>query len=300
MGKELEWSKTEVFSWTGRLPEGAPEGIKLAGEEVGGVFQPGFIVYGQPVGSPEYVTRQLWARAQNVLRDAKKTVEVLGGERQALWAGLKWSISQRMDYWCQLSYPSDIKPVVAWLDDQLWTVLEAAVGCHIPRGEEGRGWETVLPLPVAGRDGQSFASWIVRLPVKQGGMGFRSLEDISPVAFLGAVEQVIPSFGGPEGGCTLLEAYVGGLESFGEAAAVAGVGRWQHMLEHGGRLGEEVRRVWEGLRLEATQSAAWLDEELEGALTARVEDFGEGSVTGVTRRVIRRGRIREAESSEGA
>ena len=294
-GLELEWSKTEVFSWLGRLPVGAPEGIKLAGEMVGGVFQPGFLVYGQPVGSPEYVTRQLRARAQDIVKDAKKTVEVLGGEKQAIWAALKWSVSQRMDYWCQLSYPSDMQPVAAWLDDQLWTVLEAAVGSHIPRGEEGRGWETVLPVPVVGRGGFSFASWVVRFPVKQGGMGFRSLEEVSPVALLGAVEQMIPTFGGPEGGCNLLEEFVGGLESFGEAAAAGGVGRWEHMLEHGGRLGVEVRRVWEQLRLKVTQFTGWLEEEMEGALASRVEDYRDGSTSGATRRVI----MEEREQQRG-
>ena len=285
-GLSLEWSKTEVFSWDGKLPEGAPEGIKIAGEQVGGVFQPGFLVYGQPVGSPEYVTRQLWAKAQEIIRDAKKTVEVLGGEKQALWAALKWSITQRFDYWCQLSYPSDIKPVASWLDSELWVLLESAVGCHIPRGEEGRGWECVLDVPVVGREGHSFASWVARLPIKQGGMGFRSIEDISKFAFLGAVEQTVPSFSSQEGGCPQLEPYLGGLQSFGEAAAHAGVGRWSHMLENGGRLGAEVRRVWGELRLEGAQSAAWLDEELQGGLTSRVDEFGDGSTSGGTRRLI--------------
>ena len=173
-----------------------------------------------------------------------------------------------------------------WLDDQLWTVLEAAVGTHIPWGEEGRGWETVLDVPVVGRGGHSFASWVVRLPVKQGGMGFRSLVDTSQVAFLGTVEQVIPAFGGPEGFCQQVEEYLGGLESFGEAAGHEGGGRWSHMLEHGGRLGIEVRRVWGELRLEGAQSAAWLDEELQGGLTSRVDEFGDGSTSGGTRRLI--------------
>ena len=97
-GLELEWSKTEVFSWDGRLPEGCPEGITIAGEEVvEGVFQPDFLCYGQPVGSPEYVTSQLWKRAKKIMKDARRTVEVLGGEMQAIWAALKWSISQRFD-----------------------------------------------------------------------------------------------------------------------------------------------------------------------------------------------------------
>ena len=138
---QLEWSKTELFSWDGVLPAGCPEGITLAGEESPGGFRPGFLCYGVPVGTPEYATSQLWERARKIVADARKTVDILGGERQALWAALKWSISQRFDYWCQLSYPSDLQPAAAWLDSQLWGVLESAVGTHIPRGEEGKGWE---------------------------------------------------------------------------------------------------------------------------------------------------------------
>ena len=285
-GLELEWSKTEVFSWDGRLPEGCPEGITLAGEGlVGGVFQPGVLCYGQPVGSPEYVTSQLWMRARKIVADAKKTVEVLGGEKQAIWAALKWSISTRFDYWLQLSYPTDIQPVAAWLDGELWTVLEAAVGRHIPRGQEGKGWETVLSVPVVGREGHSFASWVVRLPVNQGGMGLRSLEETSLVAFLGAVEQVVPSFANQEAGCHQVTPFLGGLESFGEAAAISGVGRWEHMLEHGGRMGEEVRRAWGQLRLEAAQSSSWLDEEIEGSMKSPVQNFGEGG-TAIRRTIV--------------
>ena len=286
-GLELEWSKTEVFSWDGLLPTGFPEGVTVAGEEVvEGVFQPGFLCYGQPVGSSEYVTSHLWKRAQKIVKDAKKTVDVLAGEKQAIWASLKWSISQRFDYWLKLSYPSDIRPVAAWLDGELWSVLEAAVGCHIPRGEEGRGWETVVQVPVVGMDGHSFASWVTRLPVKQGGMGLRSLEETSKVAFLGAVEQTIPSFSSQEALCPQVTQFVGGAESFGEAAAVAGVGRWAHMLNHGGRLGEEVRRVWEEVSLEATQGAAWLEEEIDGVLASQVEDFGDGCTSGASRKKI--------------
>ena len=213
---ELEWSKSEVFSWDGVLPAGCPDGITLAGEEIEGTFQPGFLCYGVPVGTPEYATSQLFERARKIAKDANSTVELLGGERQALWASLKWSISQRFDYWCQLSYPTDLQPAAAWLDSQLWRVLEAAVGTHIPQGEEGKGWECVLPVPVGGREGRSFASWVVRLPIRLGGWGFRSLVETSLVPFVGAVEQSVPTFTGPGGICPQLSDYLGGEESFGQ------------------------------------------------------------------------------------
>ena len=218
------------------------------------------------------------------MKDAKKTIQVLGGEKQALWAALKWSISQRFDYWCQLSYPSDLRPAAAWLDGELWKVLEAAVGTNIPRGEEGRGWECVLPVPVSGREGRSFANWIVRLPVRLGGWGLRSLEETSLAAFIGAVEQAVPAFSGPEGICPQLSQYLGGEESFQEAGG--GEGRWQQMLENGGRIGEEFMQSWGKLRLEAAQAAQWLEEELEGPLKVHAQSAGEGSTTGATRRLV--------------
>ena len=280
----LQWSKTEIFSWDGVLPAGCPAGISRAGEESIEGFRPGFLCYGVPVGTPEYASSQLWERARKISKDAKKTVDVLRGERQAIWAALKWSISQRFDYWCQLSYPSDLRPAAAWLDSELWKVLEAAVGTHIPREQEGRGWECVLPVPVNGREGRSFASWLVRLPIRLGGWGLRSLEENSLAAFVGAVEQAVPSFPGPEGICPQLSRYLGGEGSFQEDGG--GEDRWQHMLEHGGRLGEEFHQSWGKLRLEAAESSRWLEEELEGPLAVMALNAGEESTSGATRRLV--------------
>ena len=91
-----------------------------------------------------------------------------------------------------------------------------------------------------------------------GGMGLRSMVESSQAAFIGAVEQAMPSFSGPDGKCPLLAQYLGGEECFGEAAGHTGEGRWRVLLEHGGRLGEELRRLWEELRLEARQATTWL------------------------------------------
>ena len=50
----LERSKTEVFSWQ-ELEQELPMDLTRAGTIVDGQFQPGFICYGIPVGSREYV-----------------------------------------------------------------------------------------------------------------------------------------------------------------------------------------------------------------------------------------------------
>ena len=49
-----ERTKTEVFNWEGDLPDGTPAGLTLAGQEVDGVFEHGFIMYGVPIGSDAY------------------------------------------------------------------------------------------------------------------------------------------------------------------------------------------------------------------------------------------------------
>jgi hypothetical protein len=118
---------------------------------------------------------------------------------------------------------------------------------------------------------------VVRLPVRLGGWGLRSLEETSRAAFIGAVEQAVPSFPGPEGICPQLSNYLGGEDSFGRDVGVEG--RWQVMLESGGRIGEEFQRCWGRMRLEAA-------EELEGPLAVGAASAGEGSISGGTRRVV--------------
>ena len=57
----LHWEKTksEVFTWGGVLPPGTPEGLKLAAEEINGTIEPGFLIYGAPVGSDLYCGHHL-------------------------------------------------------------------------------------------------------------------------------------------------------------------------------------------------------------------------------------------------
>ena len=97
----LHWerTKTEVFTWEGGLPVGTPHGLTLAGEQVDGTFEPGFLMYGVPVGSDAYCKDQLMKIAQGIVSDGQKTAELLSGERQSLWSALRCSISQRFDYW---------------------------------------------------------------------------------------------------------------------------------------------------------------------------------------------------------
>ena len=54
-----EKTKTEVFSWDGELPPRTTPGLTKAGIMVNENFEPGFVCYGIPVGTTEYVKHML-------------------------------------------------------------------------------------------------------------------------------------------------------------------------------------------------------------------------------------------------
>ena len=117
----------------------------------------------------------------------------------------------------------------------------------------------MLPVPVVGRLGRSFQDLMVRLPVKLGGFGFRSLEDTATTAFLGALEQAIPFFPGEAGICPMLEDVMGGQDCFGEDAPSDS--RWRVLLASGCREGEELQSAWQRLKEEEVRVAGWLGRE---------------------------------------
>ena len=210
----------------------------------------------------------LHQKALEISVGAERAMQILAGERQPLWSVLKWSISQQFDYWLQLCYPSQVKDAAQFLDKVLWNVLEAAAGSDIPRTDGGKGWEHVLDLSVEGLGGRSFQEWVVRQPVRFGGMGLRSLADISPAAFIGAVEQAVTSFAGENGVCPMLSEVVGGVECFGRTAPSDT--RWRVMVESGCRVGVEYKSCWLLMQQEARQGALYLGEDLEGQLAVNV------------------------------
>ena len=279
----LHWERTksEVFSWQGVVPAGTPEGLRLAGEEVDEVFEPGFLMYGVPIGTDKYCTSQLMGISKRIARDGQETARLLAGERQSLWTALRCSVSHRFDYWLQMSYPTVVEPVAKWLDIQLWSILETATGLSIPQGASNEPWSCVLPVPVVGREGLSFQEWMVRQPVRLGGFGFRSLEDTAGPAFLGALEQSIPSFTGEAGICPQVSAVVGGEECFGSNASEKS--RWRVLLGSGCREGDELKRLWKAMQEEQMQAATWLSIEVKENLGEEVEGAGGDSCNGSTR-----------------
>ena len=89
-------------------------------------------------------------------------------------------------------------------DSHLWKILEAATGSSLPRTTTDAVWHCVLPDPIEGRESISFQGWVLRLPGRLVGFGFRSHQDTAKVAFIGALEQAIPAFQGERGVCPQL------------------------------------------------------------------------------------------------
>ena len=137
-----------------------------------------------------------------------------------------------------------------------------------------------------GMGGQSFQSWLVRLPVRERGMGLRSLVDTIPAAFIGSVEMSLPFFTGEEGICQVLDPLLGNIRS--EAA----VRRWEQLISSGCRTGREFSECWDRLQGEARDCCAYLGEELDGELAVPVAAAGNGRVDGKTRALVTQQRER--------
>ena len=124
--------------------------------------------------------------------------------------------------------------------------------------------------------------------MKLGGLGLRCQADLSPAAFVGALEQTLPSFTGERGICPQLSYLVGDMENANQ--------RWGPLLQSGCRTGVELARAWELIQVEARGLVNFLEEELEGTLGVEVTGVGEGSVTGSTRKKV----VEQREKLRGA
>ena len=282
-GLERQLAKCSVYTGSEVRPPSMPDFLPLAGTVVNGVFEPGFVCYGVPIGSSNFVANKMDSKVEEVAEKALKATELLEGERQALWTILRASIKFQFEYWLGLCYPSDVLPAARRVDSVLHGVLEAVVGQHVPLLEEGLGVEECLTIPVTGLSDRSLQSWLTSLPVRQGGMGMASQAELIPAAFIGTLEQALPFFGGERGVCPPLAHLVG------EEGEV----RYQPLVASGNRTSREFTQAWEGMVREVEECHTYLGRELEESgspFSVPLAGVGEGSTTGATRKVLVRAR----------
>ena len=192
---------------------------------------------------------------------------------------LRSSISQRLDYWLTLVYPTQMKRAAEKMDNLILKVMEKLIGCQIPMNETGEHWNCPVNVPVEGLSGRSFQSWILRLPIRAGGLGIRSNVETSHAAFIGGVEQALPHFTKDSGICSSLEDIVGDFKENNS--------RWTRLIQSGCRTGLEFLNSWNSMQREVQECATFLNKEGDpGPLHAAVEGAGDGREDGGTRRLI--------------
>ena len=90
------------------------------------------ICYGIPVGTDRYVTHKLEEMVTEIAGEVDLVCEVLQDEHQALWAVLRSSVSQKLDYWLTLVYPSQVREAAEKMDSLQMKVMEILLGLKIP------------------------------------------------------------------------------------------------------------------------------------------------------------------------
>ena len=277
----LQVTKTKVYHCSGDLPPEAPPDMPRAGRLINQNWVPGFVCYGVAIGSTEFVKAFLSEKVDTLIGEIDKVMDLLKGDNQSAWILLSTALSQQLDYSLALQYPSDILESANLLDARLWSALEQVCGQHIPKTDEGLGIECVVELRnVPQLAGKSYQSWMVRQPIKLGGLGLRSLVETCPAAFLGGVEMALPHMVGEEGDtgiCPQLEGVVGHIQ---------GGQRWKEFIEYGSKTSCEYTWAWDQLKTEADCIWHSLGIDPVGALTAAVEDSGGANVDGKTRREV--------------
>ena len=272
---DLQRNKTQALSLDDHPPD-IPDDIKCAGQVINGKFEPGFDVYGCPVGTDTYVNWWLNHKVDQ-LQCVKSTIcNVLESDRQALWNILNLSFSKKFDYLAALCYPSTFSEAGTRFDGLVWDFLQKATGLTLPMTCEDRGYECALQLAVESLTGRSIQHHIARLSVSRGGLGIRSVTETAGPAFLGGLELALPSFTGDTGTMTVLESVIG-------RPGLGGANRWSDFLRHGSRTSQELLHTWTYLRNDANQRMDFLGESLEGVMSTNVDSVGGESVDGSTR-----------------
>ena len=110
------------------MPSEAPAGFVKAGAMVDDEFQPGFLCYGVPIGTDKYVSTMLDLQLDEMEGEIHKMQEVLEPSRQSMWALLRSSICQRLDFWLTMVYPSQMEKCAERMDNLIINAIQKLLG----------------------------------------------------------------------------------------------------------------------------------------------------------------------------
>ena len=127
-----------------------------------GRWEPGWIVYGCPMGTDAYVAHMLDKKVEELAEGAKRACEVLEEESQALWAVLRLSLQQQFGYWISLVHPTQVAGAADRVDSILCKVLEKVAGSVVPQASEDLAYTCPVGPEVGWLEGRSFQSIISR------------------------------------------------------------------------------------------------------------------------------------------
>ena len=135
----------------------------------------GVDVGGVPVGDATFVAAFMEAEVQKVVSKITTVTDKLRDlHLQSLYAAIVYSLTPMFTYWTQHAFPDDVRPHARRVDAALAEAVSACVG------------------PEVLEDDVALAR--LRLPARMYGGAVRSLEDMAPAAFLGALCRAVPAF----------------------------------------------------------------------------------------------------------
>jgi hypothetical protein len=158
-------------------------------------FSSGVMVFSVPVGDDSFVRDRLQEQTDEIVTFMRSTLAATVGTTpeqkhiradrgtQEAWIMLFYSASRKFEYWLTLCHPSQTAEFAAQLDLEALQLAAAAFGT------------APFTAPDGAKDCQDFINNRLHLPMRNGGMGLRSLTVDTPLLYLGGLEQALPAIG---------------------------------------------------------------------------------------------------------
>ena len=229
----------------------------------------GIEVAGVPEGEPGYVQARMAARLDEAESNAKLLREILctvGHRHQALCL-LRYCVAPLLDHFAACCYPEDSQRVLIRFDRVVFVLHGLITGVPL------------APPTPASTATEKRRVMRLRLPARYGGLGLRARSSwLKCAAFLGAVDQALPSFVDRVAANGAIERGI-----FPSLTAVLGVGsfntggsKYATILASNTRMGRQLSTAWQQLQAVAGvgQAGSQASLLLAGPDVAGLKDDG--------------------------